>query len=350
MMIANVAIVGYGGMGKGHADRLRNNPKFELAGIYDTDPRRQAAGGRDGLHIFGLPGHILDRGAHGVIIAVPNDFHRFYVEYFCKADVCVLCEKPVMMSSKELKTVLKNIGDDKKRFFAVNQNRRFDPDYLTVKKIIENNSLGGVYRIESRVTGGNGIPGDWRKLKAKGGGMMLDWGVHLIDQLVMMFPGSVIKRIDCRYSYIAGCEVEDGFFADLYFNNGVEARVVVDTNTFIPAPRWRVFGCDGTAEISTWDLDGKIVRPFPSDGVERPAMTAGNGLTRTMAYKHSDEVETLPLPAVEPLGDAIYENFYEMIMRDVPPLVKSDETMRVLKIMEAAKLSADAKKPVTGSF
>lgn len=60
--------------------------------------------------------------------------------------------------------------------FEVHQNRRWDDDYLTVKNIVDNELAGEAYLIESRVMGGNGIPGAWRKEKARGGGMMLDWG------------------------------------------------------------------------------------------------------------------------------------------------------------------------------
>ncbi|MFQ9800616.1 MAG: hypothetical protein ACLR23_18725 [Clostridia bacterium] len=62
------------------------------------------------------------------------------------------------------------------KLFVVHQNRRWDEDYLTIKKIYEEHLLGNVYRIESRVHGSRGIPGDWRGEKEHGGGMVLDWG------------------------------------------------------------------------------------------------------------------------------------------------------------------------------
>lgn len=67
------------------------------------------------------------------------------------------------------------------KIFTVHQNRRWDDDYLCAEKIIEENMLGRVYNIESRVQGDRGVPGDWRNRKAQGGGMVLDWGVHLLD-------------------------------------------------------------------------------------------------------------------------------------------------------------------------
>ena len=70
--------------------------------------------------------------------------------------------------------------------FTVHQNRRWDNDYRMVKKFIETNELGRIFAIDSKVYGSRGIPGDWRREKQHGGGMVLDWGVHLLDQVLML--------------------------------------------------------------------------------------------------------------------------------------------------------------------
>ena len=61
------------------------------------------------------------------------------------------------------------------KLLTVHQNRRWDDDFLIIKKLVEEQKLGHVFRIESRVHGSRGIPGDWRKEKVHGGGMVLDW-------------------------------------------------------------------------------------------------------------------------------------------------------------------------------
>ena len=84
-----------------------------------------------------------------------------------------------------------------------------------VQDILASGLLGKLERVESYVMGANGIPGGWRKIKAHGGGMMLDWGVHLIDQAVVMFGGAP-DSIYCSYSFAQGFDVDDGF--KLYSN------------------------------------------------------------------------------------------------------------------------------------
>lgn len=156
------------------------------------------------------------------MIATPNDSHSFYIRYFAAASKKILCEKPVVNSDREFK---KTINDIKDCVLLVNQNRRYEKDFLTAKKIIESGEIGKVYRIESRVTGANGIPGGWRKFKEKGGGMMLDWGVHLIDQICCIYND--ITALSCTYSYALGFDVEDDFCANFITGEGVFITVEV---------------------------------------------------------------------------------------------------------------------------
>ncbi len=335
------AVIGYGGMGGYHAKRLSAMENYELAGIYDTDPERNKVAAENGIKVYSSPDEIVADNVKAVIIAVPNDAHAEYSVFFASRGIGVLCEKPVMMSSKELEKVVKAING--KGVFTVHQNRRFDEDYLIVKKIIENDTLCGVYRIESRVVGGNGIPGGWRKEKEHGGGMMLDWGVHLIDQILLL-TDSKINSVYCNYSYATGYDVDDACDLELKFENGLSVEIVVETNTFIPLPRWRVYGYGGTAEITTWDLKGMIVKPKPSGDISPAGMEAGNGFTKTMAYKPSSETETLALPEITPNRNGIYDNFYDAVINGAPTLVTHEQALRVMRVMEAAAESAHSGK------
>lgn len=344
-MKLKTAIVGFGGMGHYHAERISKKDNYEFCGIYDTDPDVCLEASGSGIKVFANPEEIVSGGVEAVILAVPNDVHAEYSVYFATRGVAVLCEKPVMMSSKELERVAGKVSGG--AVFTIHQNRRTDPDYLTVKKIISDGTLGGVYRLESHVVGGNGIPGGWRKEKAHGGGMMLDWGVHLIDQILLL-PTGKITSVNCRYSYVTGYEVDDGFDLELLFDSGLSVNIVVDTNTFIPSPRWRVFGYGGTAEITTWDLKGKIVKPKPLGDYVPVGMEAGNGFTKTMAYKLSEETETLPLPEIVPNPDYIYDNFVSAVKSGAETVVKISEAMRVMRVMETAAESARKGKTITG--
>ena len=83
------------------------------------------------------------------------------------------------------------------KFLTVHQNRRWDEDFLAVKNLYDHGWMGTPFRIESRVHGSRGIPGDWRQKPERGGGMVLDWGVHLLDQALMMVPEKVVRVYAC---------------------------------------------------------------------------------------------------------------------------------------------------------
>lgn len=90
-----------------------------------------------------------------------------------------------------------------KNTFMVHQNRRWDPDFLLVRELYRNGQIGDLFQLESRVQGANGIPGDWRHVKKQGGGMLLDWGVHLLDQMLWLID-SPVKDVKADLSFVLG--------------------------------------------------------------------------------------------------------------------------------------------------
>ena len=148
----------------------------------------------------------------------------------------MICEKPVTISSQDLEEMIA-VSEETGQLLTVHQNRRWDKDFLMIKEILREERLGPVYRIESRVQGSRGIPGDWRQEPEKGGGMILDWGVHLLDQVLLLYPDAVVETVFATITNITNTEVDDGFTADLRLNNGVHLIVQVGTSNFITLPR-----------------------------------------------------------------------------------------------------------------
>jgi predicted dehydrogenase len=342
-----IGIIGYGGMAEHHIGHYikgynrtygKTDGPIEIAGIYDIDRARVEKARRDGLYIFESAQALLgDKGTDAVLIATPNDSHAPYAVEAARAGKHMLVEKPVTLSAalaEEMFAAARAAGV----VLTVHQNRRWDPDYLTVKAIIRENALAGVYRLESRVMGSNGIPGAWRRVKEQGGGMLYDWGVHQIDQLLELIPAPVVSVL-CEFSYIAGEPVDDAYRLSLRFENGVGAYVETDTNTFIPLPRWQVYGADGTATITDWELNGRmvVVQKRRDEGLAVEA--AGNGFTKTMARRRAETVTEPPLPKVESDPFALYKNFVLAAAGKAAPLVTPDSVLRTLRVIEAAFLS-----------
>jgi len=144
------AVIGYGGMGNFHSNKMQTVDGIELVGVYDIDPKRNELAESKGIHAYSSREELLaDPKISLVTVATPNDVHKEIVIAALAAGKNVICEKPVAMNSAELEEMIA-AANRYGRLFTVHQNRRWDEDYLTVKKLVDEKQLGNVFRIESR--------------------------------------------------------------------------------------------------------------------------------------------------------------------------------------------------------
>ena len=334
-------LIGFGGMGKWHTEILENVPEIELAGIYDIKEEKRKLAEEAGFHTYETEEAMLaDESIDVILVATPNDTHRPIALRAMEAGKNVIVEKPATLSLKEL-TELEDMAGKTGQFLTVHQNRRWDEDLLTVREILKDQTMGEIFRIESRVHGSRGIPGDWRKEKAHGGGMVLDWGVHLFDQIFRLTGERRLKTVYATLTNVTNQEVDDGFTAVLRFEGGLEVLVEVGTNNFIPLPRWYVLGENGSAVVEDWDLSGKIVKAFSEEEKEIVPVRTAAGLTKTMAPRREDTIRVEELPRVP--GDIadFHRNVAAVLLRGEEPAVKLPEVKRVMRLMETVFESAE---------
>ncbi len=344
-MKKNVTVIGFGGQGGWHANHAQNSDVVSLLGIYDTDEKKNELARQKGIHAYSsLDEAISDPKCDIVVVATPNDVHRDIVVKSLLAGRHVICEKPVAMSVDALDEML-DAAKKSGKLFTVHQNRRWDVDFLAMKSIIEEGDIGEVIRIESRIHGSRGIPSDWRCHKQYGGGMMLDWGVHLIDQMLQLIPEK-IKKISCDITNITTDEVDDGFRLNLYFEGGKTALIEVGTFNFIAMPRFYMQCKKGSAKIEDWRRNAEVAKCLAwheSDVV--PVQTAA-GITKTMAPR--DEITLKAYEAARPVSDVhdFYRNFVKAIDGTEKQLITNEQVRRVLSVMEASFKSAELGAPV----
>jgi predicted dehydrogenase len=355
----NLAIIGLGGMGNWHRELInegvwfdgkkigegKNFKNLSAAGSYDIARDRQQFARDHGLRAYDSLEELLgDPAVDIVVVAVPNDLHKPMVLKALEAGKHVVCEKPAALNSRELGEM---IGASEKagRIFAVHQNRRWDEDYLTAKKIYDEKILGETFRIESRVHGSRGIPGDWRALPEHGGGMVLDWGVHILDQALQMIPGK-LKKVYATFTHVTNELVDDGFYAELSFENGLVYLAEVGTSNFINLPRWYILGRDGTALMEDFSPAGKIVRVTDWNKNDAVPIKTAAGLTKTMAPRTGETIKEEPLPAVTSDIRDFYRNVLLAIEGKEPLLVSPASVMRNMLLMEAVFKSVKEGAPV----
>ena len=328
-----IAIVGYGGMGSHHGRMIEPVEEVYVCGTYDIKEDRQQAAKEAGLTPYPSFEAVLKAPEVDIVlIATPNDLHKEIAIAAMNAGKHVICEKPVTMHAVDLQEML-DCAEKNGVVFSVHQNRRWDEDFRTMEHVIGTGVLGKVFRLESRVHGCRGIPGDWRQRKAQGGGMLLDWGVHIIDQMLLMIPEK-ITHVSCRFDHITNDEVDDGFECTLWFESGVTAYLQVGTSNFINLPRWYVQGHNGTAVIEDWNQPCKAVYATGApQGDATPIVTAA-GLTKTMAPREDENIRREEYPIVRCDVRDFYRNFAAAVDGKEPQAVPNDQVMRVLRLLE----------------
>lgn len=335
MTAINIVIIGYGGMGSYHQKELMPHELVNVIGVYDIAQKAQDKAREAGLTVYDSLEQVLkDVSVEAVLIATPNDVHKALSIAALRAGKQVICEKPVAMNVGELDDILA-VAAETGNTFMVHQNRRWDPDFLVIRELYQNGQIGDLFQIESRVQGANGIPGDWREQAEHGGGMLLDWGVHLIDQILWLIDNPV-KSMAADFSYVLGQEVDDGFILYLTFENGIRSLIEVGTTNYSQLPRWYVKGLNGAAKIDDWDLSGEIVVATNQADLVAPApIKAGVGLTKTMAPPSEEATKKVAITEVLPEFPSFYQNFYDVLRNGAAPIVKNDEVRKVLSLIDS---------------
>lgn len=340
------AVIGYGGMGGWHTQHLLKSDVFELAGIYDIKEERRALAESRGIHAYATREELLaDPRIELVTIATPNDTHEEIAIAALRAGKNVICEKPVTLSMESLERMIA-VAEECGKIFTVHQNRRFDVDYLAMKKLHDSGEIGDVIRLESRVHGSRGIPSDWRGMKQYGGGMLYDWGIHLIDQVLMVL-GWDVDTVRCRMDHITNTEVDDGFQLEITFKSGAFAYVELGTYNFIPLPRFYMKGTKGTALITDWREETQVVKCKHWHESEVLPVETAAGLTKTMAPRDSVTVDEYRLP--RPASDVhdYYRNIAQAIDGRATQLVTHEQMRIDLRLIQCAFESAERGETVS---
>ncbi|MCL2123986.1 MAG: Gfo/Idh/MocA family oxidoreductase [Desulfovibrionaceae bacterium] len=342
------AIVGYGNMGRWHHVGICGNVgQVAFKGAYDTDPQRCRLAEQDGLAVYSSREELLgDKEIDIVLVATPNPLHKEITCAALKAGKSVICEKPASMNARELARMIKT-AKKTGRVFSVHHNRRRDPDYAIIKHAVQNGLAGNVFDVKSTVFGSLGVPGGWRRSLRGGGGMLYDWGPHLIDQVLQLFPGVKVISVDCKLYHVRFQTCDDGFSLFLTFENGTTASIEVGTSHYVHVPRWYLFGDKGSLVIEDWECNGKRIEILKNPPESKEITYSKAGPTRTMAPREKDTYEETifhPEDDSADYGD-FYRNFADALDGKAALDVKPEEILRVMKIVDTA-FKSDRKRQI----
>jgi len=335
-----VGLIGYGlGGAAFHAPLIAMTPGMRLAAIVTSSPERvaQALADHPRAAIVDSAERLWQRAGELdlVVVTTPNRTHVPLARAALSAGIPIVVDKPFAVTADEGRALV----DEARRaglLLTVFQNRRWDGDFLTLRRLMAEGALGTVHRFESRFERWRPeVKAGWRELgdPAEAGGLLYDLGSHLIDQALLLFgPAThVYAELDRRR---AGVEVDDDAFVALTHASGQRSHLWMSALSGDHALRMRVLGNRGA--YVKHGMDGQEAamragaRPGPGWG-EEPEAEWG----RLVRGDASEPVRTEP-------GD--YPAFYAGVtaaLRDgSPPPVDPADAIATLDIIHAAQQSA----------
>ncbi|MEU9206895.1 Gfo/Idh/MocA family oxidoreductase [Streptomyces sp. NPDC048415] len=244
-----VGLVGYGLAGSVfHAPLIAATDGLTLDTVVTSSPERQEqarAEFGDALRFAATPDELWARADELdlIVIASPNKTHVPLATAALKAGLPVVVDKPLAGTAAEARE-LAALADERGLLLSVFQNRRWDNDFLTLRKLCGEGELGDVWRFESRFERWRPQPkGGWRESgdPAEIGGLLYDLGSHVVDQALVLFgpAASVYAEADIRRP---GARTDDDTFIAITHTNGVRSHLYVSATTAQLGPRFRVLG------------------------------------------------------------------------------------------------------------
>lgn len=267
------------------------------------------------------------------VVATPNRTHVPLGLAALEAGLHVVLDKPMAPTAEGARRL---IGEARRRgrVLTVYHNRRWDGDFLTLRRLLDENALGEVHRFESRFERWRPTPKPgWRQDPDPGaaGGLLYDLGPHLIDQALLLFGPvrDVHAELDRRRP---GAGVDDDTFVALTHRSGVRSHLWMSTVVAAPGPRFRVLGSRGTWTKHGLDVQEARLR----EGGDPSA--AGFGEEPPDRHGVLDDGEaSRPTPAEPGRYLAFYEALARAIRDGTPPPVDPADAVAGLEIMEAAR-------------
>jgi predicted dehydrogenase len=326
-------LVGYGFGGRYfHAPLLAAAPECAFLGVVTTSAQRRdlLATEHPGATAFDSLEALAAAGAEAVSISTPADTHSTLTDAALDLGLAVVCDKPFALDAAAARASVER-AERRGLVLAPYQNRRWDSDFLTVRSLVDRGELGTVTRFESRFERFTPDPGPG----ASGGGTLLDFGAHLVDQaLVLLGPvGTVYAEWRVRESGL-----DDDVFVALTHSSGATSHLYGSWSEGAPGDRFRVTGSTGSYVVGG-PMDGQEATLIA--GQTPATLGAGWGAEppeRWGRVQRGDASETVP--TVPGAWSTFYPAFAAAVRGTGDLPVDAADAVASLTVLDAARRSA----------
>ena len=347
-----VGVIGYGLGGRVfHTPFVSAVPGLRLVAIMQRSGDAAAKAWPAARIERSIDGVLADKSIGVVVVSTPNETHFALARQVLEAGKHVVIDKPFAATSEEAKELC-SIAKNKGLFAIPFHNRRWDGDFLTVKKLLKEAALGRLVTFESHFDRFRPIrrEGTWKEAENPANGMLFDLGPHLVDQVLALFgaPNAIHASVRADRDETA---IEDAFDITLHYTGengkGLLAHCRTSMLACINAPRFLLHGTTGSFKKNGLDPQEAALEA----GANVPALGSPQVwlLEKESAW---GKLAVAPVPADPAMlverqvkteaGDyrGFYANVRDAVLGKAPLAVTAEDGYRVVKLLEMARVSS----------
>jgi predicted dehydrogenase len=339
-----VGLASYGMSGSVfHAPLISAHPSFRLVKVLERNKSISKEKYPDVLVVRSFD-DLLESDIDVVVVNTPNITHYLYAKKAIEAGKHVVVEKPFTTNIKEGEELI-DLAQKNNVILTVFQNRRWDSDFLTTQQVLKSKLLGRIVEFEAHYDRyRNYIQSNtWKEQSGQNGGILYNLGSHTIDQALLLFgmPDSVTAIVDSQRT---DSKVDDYYHIILAYQG---LTVILKSSYLVreEGPRYIIHGTEGSfvkhgIDIQEEALLNGVIPGSVGWGREHKDYwglinTEANGLHIT------GKVESLAGNYLD-----FYTMLYEAIVENKPLLVKPEQALDVIRIIEAAFKSNTEKRTI----
>lgn len=345
----NTALCSFGMSGRVfHAPFITTVPGYRLQGVWERT-KNAAAEKYPGTQTYrSLDALLSDAAVELVVVNTPSVTHFDYAQQCLEAGKHVVVEKPFTATVQQAETLIA-LAEEKKKVLSVYQNRRYDSDFRTVKKVLANNWLGEL--VEVNIHYDRYVPALSPKVHKEtptpAVGCLYDLGAHLIDQALQLFgmPQAVFADIAANRP---GSQVDDYFDLKLFYPT---FRVILKSSYYVreALPGYQLHGKKGSFIKPKTDVQETRLQAGSIPGGD----TWGTEPETERGLLHTEKDGTVIREYITSergnYGD-YYTALYNAIVNNGPVPVKAEEAMQVIQVIETAFRSSLEKRTIALDF
>jgi predicted dehydrogenase len=335
--VINVGLVGYGLAGRVfHAPIIQSLPNLRLKKVVERHKEDSSKRYPDVEVVRDVAALLKDEEIDLVVITTPNTSHFEYARDSLLAGKHVVVEKPFTTTSTEALQLI-DLARRQDRILTVNQNRRWDGDFQTVKRVLEEKLLGRLVEYESHFDRfKNYQAGAWREKEGPGSGILFDLGSHLIDQAQVLFglPQMIMADIRIQRDFARAADNFELILSCEDLKVTLKAGMLVSE----PCQRFILHGTEGSflkygLDVQEEALKKGLTPDIPKWG-EEPEERWGT------LYTVGEVPSQRRIETIAGCYQAFYQNVIEAINGEAALIVKPEEAMNTIRIIELAMESS----------